>query len=39
MKLLASLFTAMVFSFSSAAVFSQTLKPLEFGVGLLQPDK
>ena len=39
MKLLASLFTAMVFSFSSVAVFSQTLKPLEFGVGLFQPDK
>ena len=39
MKLLASLFTAMVFSFSSATVFSQTLKPLEFGVGLFQPDK
>ena len=39
MKLLASLFTAMVFSFFSVAVFSQTLKPLEFGVGLFQPDK
>ena len=39
MKLLASLFTAIVFSFSSGAVFSQSLKPLEFGVGLFQPDK
>ena len=39
MKLLAALFTAIVFSFSSGAAFSQTLKPLEFGVGLFQPDK
>ncbi len=39
MKLLASLFTTMVFSLSSAAVSSQSLKPLEFGVGLFQPDK
>lgn len=39
MKLLASLFTTMVFSLSSAVVSSQSLKPLEFGVGLFQPDK
>ena len=39
MKLLASLFITMVFSLSSAVVSSQSLKPLEFGVGLFQPDK
>ena len=39
MKLLASLFIAMVFSLSSAVVASQSLRPLEFGVGLFQPDK
>ena len=39
MKLLASLFTTMFFSLSSAVVSSQSLKPLEFGVGLFQPDK
>ena len=39
MKLLASLFTTMFISLSSAVVSSQSLKPLEFGVGLFQPDK
>lgn len=39
MKLLASLFITMVFSLTSAVVSSQSLRPLEFGVGLFQPDK
>ena len=39
MKLLASLFTAFTLLLSSAAINAQTLKPLEFGVGLFQPDK
>ena len=39
MKLLASLFTAIVFLLSGTTAFSQTQRPLEFGVGLFQPDK
>lgn len=39
MKLFASLCTAIVLSLPSTAAFSQTQKPLEFGVGLFQPDK
>jgi phosphonate transport system substrate-binding protein len=38
MKLFAALFSALLLSFSSAAI-SQTQRPLEFGVGLFQPDK
>ena len=37
MKLLASLFTTIVFSLSCSAAFAQ--KTLELGVGLFQPDK
>ncbi len=39
MKLFASLFAAFMLVLSSAAINAQTLKPLEFGVGLFQPDK
>ncbi len=42
MKLFVSLFTAFTaftLALSSAAINAQTLKPLEFGVGLFQPDK
>ena len=38
MKLFAALFSTLLLSLSSAAI-SQTQKPLEFGVGLFQPDK
>ena len=39
MKLFASLFAVLVFSLSSGTAFSQPQRPLEFGVGLFQPDK
>ena len=38
MKLFAALFSALLLSLSSAAI-SQSQAPLEFGVGLFQPDK
>ena len=38
MKLFAALFSTLLLSLSSAAI-SQTQRPLEFGVGLFQPDK
>ena len=39
MKLLVSLFAAMLFSLVSSIAFAQSLKTLELGVGLFQPDK
>ena len=39
MKLFAALFTVLVFSLSGGTAFSQPQRPLEFGVGLFQPDK
>lgn len=39
MKRFAALFTAIIFGLISTTAFAQTLKPLEFGVGLFQPDK
>ena len=39
MKLLASLFAAFAIALAAPASFAQSQKPLEFGVGLFQPDK
>ena len=39
MKFFPSLFTAFVLAFPSPAVYAQPQRPLEFGVGLFQPDK
>ena len=39
MKLLASLFAAFAIALAASATFAQSQKPLEFGVGLFQPDK
>ena len=39
MKLLVSLFAAMLFSLVSSIAFAQSQKTLELGVGLFQPDK
>ena len=39
MKLLVSLFTAMLFSLVCSVAFAQSQKTLELGVGLFQPDK
>ena len=39
MKLLVSLFAAMLFSLVCSAAFAQSPKTLELGVGLFQPDK
>jgi phosphonate transport system substrate-binding protein len=39
MKFLAALFTTIACLLASPAAFAQTPKPLEFGVGLFQPDK
>ena len=39
MKLLVSLFTAMLFSLTNSVAFAQSQKTLELGVGLFQPDK
>ena len=39
MNFLLSLFAAAVFLFATVPTFSQTQRPLEFGVGLFQPDK
>ena len=39
MKLLASLFAAFAIALIAPATFAQSQRPLEFGVGLFQPDK
>ena len=39
MKLLASLFAAFAIALTAPATFAQPQRPLEFGVGLFQPDK
>ena len=39
MKFFPSLFAAFVLAFCSPAVYAQPQRPLEFGVGLFQPDK